>query len=300
MRQDACWLLRDELLTTARRLGLSPALVFACGALLTVACACDHPNVVHHPTPENAVPNDASLVDQESWRSIAPDARARWLRVRDRIHSTRVTWSIGSDTIGDDLFGEILSAKMDTEGRLVVLDGMNGTVRMFREPGELTGQFGDLHEGPASLRYSRAISSGRDGTIAVYLAPQRVKYFASGHDGWRLTGSADLPVTVESTCAMDDGRVFVQGDPVGGLLGDHSGLFYQVPPQADRELLPFGRPYSGNWSAAAKLSLGLVVCVNPLDHVIFAYTILPLVQAFSSETADVLWRPDQETTFKCR
>lgn len=220
---------------------------------------------------------------------MAPASRARWLQVRDRIHSTRITWSIGSDTVGDDLFGEILSARMDSDGRLVVLDSQNGTVRMFREPGELVGQFGDLYEGPTSLRYSRAISPVRDDTIAVYLAPQRVKYFVDQDSGWHLTGSADLPVTVESTCAMDDGRVFVQGNPIGGILGDHSALFYQMP-QTETALRPFGRPYSGNWSAAATLSLGLVVCFDGLDRVIFAHTLLPLVQAFSTETADVLWR----------
>ena len=287
LRQNWASFLYEQFLLLRNRPRSSWSVAVYC-MLMLMASSCERLDVVRHPTPENAPPTDALRLTRDTWSEMGEAELSSWKRVRDRIHATRIDWSIGSDATGHDLFGEILAVGIDTLGRVVVLDDQRGIVRIFDESGTLVDQFGDLGDGPAGLRTSWGFGLQRDGSIAVYLDARRVKYFAYDGGEWSLTHAAVLPMTVESVCEMYDGRVFVHG--AHDRSDDRSpALFYEAISVSDGDFRGFGRRYLGNWFAADDMSLGRLACLDVSNQIVFAHEMLPTIEAFSAETGAMQW-----------
>lgn len=223
---------------------------------------------------------------------MAPEAFAKWASDRDQLLAATAQWSVGSDTVAYEVFGDIVALDVDGNNHLIILDEQAGAVTVFDQFGAFRGRFGDLGDGPSGLRDSWTLAAHPDGTIAVYLSGGYVKYFATTRNNeWHLVKSDVLPIQVESTCRFPRGSVYVHG-----AFGTGTALFYELG-DTYGSMKPFGHRYLGDWSddlIADNLSVGTLVCFNTSNSVVFAHRGLPIIQAFSGETASVLWvsRPD--------
>ena len=87
--------------------------------------------------------------------------------------TTSVTDRMVTDTIGVDtgsenyVFGDISGADTDMNGNLLVLDGVNCTVKVFTPEGDYAGSFGGSGSGPGEFLEPLALTVLSDGGIAV-------------------------------------------------------------------------------------------------------------------------------------
>jgi hypothetical protein len=94
------------------------------------------------------------------------------------------------------LFARIAGAGFVSDGRIVVADGMSGTIRVFHSDGRFDRQMGGIGDGPGEFRYLNSLRISDPDTIVAYdsQALRRTAFLATGEllstvsftspDGW--------------------------------------------------------------------------------------------------------------------
>lgn len=94
------------------------------------------------------------------------------------------------------LFARIAGAELLSDGRIVVADGMSGTIRVFHSDGRFDRQMGGIGDGPGKFRYINSLHLFDPDTIVAYdsQALRRTAFLATGElvstvsftgsDGW--------------------------------------------------------------------------------------------------------------------
>jgi len=259
-------------------------------ALLTPACETERleEGWELHPTEENAPPPDAiALTDDSVPPGLAGELLERWVDARERLRGARTVAQIGSEEEGPELFGEIRDARVDDEGRLVVLDFQARSVRFFGPGGNYLHGFGQYGEGPLEWKTSYGLELLGPNRLAVFVGGRRAKVFVHDAGEWQLDSIVDLPVSVDDNCAFDD-RLFLQG--VLGRPPDKHTLFYEVSDLGSPDAVPHGRGYQdGFFLVRDGISEGQIACIPALNRVVFAFQYLSSVRSYSAGSSDVLW-----------
>ena len=258
--------------------------------LFAVACETETVNSGEqlHPTEQNAPPSDAIALTSDSVPpGLARDRRELWLGARERLMRARTIAHFGSEDEGPELFGKVKDARVDQEGRLVVLDEQTSEVRVFAPDGTYLHGFGKFGDGPLEMRQTRGLELLGPNRLAVYYTLGKAKVFARTAGQWQLESIVTLPVTVEDNCTFPD-RIFLHGI-ILRPRGDPT-LFYEMGQLGDTAPARYGRGYQDDlWMVRDILSFGEIACVPALSQVVFAFQLLPLVRSYSAETGDVLW-----------
>ena len=259
-------------------------------ALLAPACETERlePGWELHPTEENAPPPDAvALTDDSVPPGLAGEPLERWLDARERLRGARTIARIGSEEEGPQLFGDIRDARVDQEGRLVVLDYQARSVRFFGPGGDYLHGFGEYGEGPMEWKTAYGLELLGPSRLAVFVGGRRAKVFVHGTGEWQLDSIVNLPVSVDDNCAFED-RLFLQG--VIGRPPDEHALFYEMSDLGSPDAVPYGRGYQdGFFMVRDGISEGQIACVPALNQVVFAFQFLSSVRSYSAGSGGVLW-----------
>ncbi len=261
-------------------------------SMITLLLACEterlEPGWELHPTEENAPPPGAvALTDDAVPPGLSGDPLERWLGARERLRGTRTVARIGSEEEGPELFGDIRDARVDQEGRLVVLDRQARSVRFFGPGGNYLHGFGKYGEGPIEWQTSYGLQLLGPNRLAVFLGGRRAKIFAHETGEWQLDSIVNVPVSVDDNCASRD-RLFLHG--VTWQSPDEHTLIYEMSELGSPNPVPHGRGYQDvSFWVRAGLSQGQIACVPALDQVVFAFQLLPSVRSYSAGSGDVLW-----------
>ena len=250
-----------------------------------------------HPTEENALPPDAiALTDDPEPPGLAGERLDRWLAARERVMGARTVATVGSNEEGPELFGEIADAKVDEEGKLVVLDEQAAAVRVFGPDGTYLHGFGRKGEGPLEMIQPLGLELLGADRLVVYHGIQ-AKVFSRPQDEWQLDSIVSLPTRVEANCAFPD-RFFLHGTvhmstnqrPDAVRVLDDYTLFYEVAALGDPPRVTYGGAYKdASWMIRSRLSMGKIACVPEVSQVVYAVDSRPLVRSYSATTGDVGW-----------
>lgn len=278
--------------------------------LLAAACETDlsEARFRSHPTEENALPPDAiALTDDPEPPGLAGEQLDQWLAARERVTGALTVAMVGSNEEGPELFGEISDARVDEEGRLVVLDKQAATVRVFGPDGTYLHGFGREGEGPLEMLQPRGLEILSADRLAVYHSFE-AKLFSRPQDEWQLDSIVSVPTVVEDNCAFPD-RFFHQGTthmstnqrPDAVRVLDDYTLFYEVGSLGDPPRVTYGGAYrDASWMIRHHLSKRRIACVPAFSQVVYAFQIRPLVRSYSTATGNVRWSAYPENYVQIR
>ncbi len=259
-------------------------------ALLAPACETERLELGWelHPTEENAPPPDAiALTDDTVPPSLSGGPLERWLNARERLTGARTVARFGSEEEGPELFGEVRDARVDQDGRLVVLDYQARSVRFFGPGGDYLHGFGEYGEGPMEWKTAYGLELLGPNRLAVFVGGRRAKVFVHEAGEWQLDSIVGLPVSMNDNCALGD-RLFLHG--FLARPADEHTLFYEISALGSPNIVRHGRGYQDDFfMVRAGLSEGGIACVPALDQVVFAFQMLPSVRSYSGASGELLW-----------
>lgn len=186
-----------------------------------------------------------------------------------------------------DILGEIADGRVDRFGRVLVLDRLNPSIRVF-DPisSRLTEVVGRGGIGPGEFQNPQALISLPSGRLLVLNALRRVSEFRVDSDSIAFRRSFQVNLEFLDGCSAEGKLVFHALNPAGrralhvfDVDGDSLYSFGAVY-ETDNDIL---------WS---QLAVGKVAC-GPEGRVIYAPQNLPRVQAYSVG-GELLWQVDME------
>lgn len=273
------------------------ALALYCGA---VTPACERsPNIVWHPTAENAPSPSASLISGDPIpERLSATALASWRRDGDLLLQARTVMSVGDNDAGPALFGHISHAQVSSDGDLFIFDDQLQRLRRFASDGTYIDEFGGLGDGPTEFRFATGFVLLAGGAVAV-LDRSRLRLFAHDGDQWAFLRFVGLPTPdAHDACTPDGATLFVAGP--GSESEDEQVSAYpnihgvSVPEGTMRSL---GMGYRADAAALRwDLSSGPIACPSPHSTGVlaFAFSLIPVVRAYDRGSGELIWESEIE------
>ena len=286
-----CWMsLRASVWTRV----VIPAL--CCGGIAS-ACERSSPNIVWHPTAENAPSQSASVISGDSIpERLSATALAAWRRDRDLVLHAGTVVSVGDNHVGPTLFGHIAHAQISSDGDLFIFDDQLQRLGRFASDGSYVDKLGGLGDGPMEFRYATGFVLLKDGGVAV-LDRSRLRLFAHDGDQWQFLRFARLPTPeAHDACTSDGATLFVSGP---GSESDHQ--LASAYPNIHGVLVPdgtmqsFGMGYRADAAALRwDLSSGPIACPSPHNTGVlaFAFGLIPLVRTYDHGSQELIWESE--------
>lgn len=179
------------------------------------------------------------------------------------------------DSVGGvDTFGSIDAAVTLADGSIVVIDGMNGLVRLLRD-GEEVDASGGPGDGPREFRMIRHLAAfGGDSILVLDQARHRLAILRAERDSLVWAGDTLIPIPAEDLCTLR-GRLFFAGGYESAIL--HEGSL-------DGQILrSFGSPEGPDYLSQALSSVGVLACSAEADALAFVSETLGIVRIFSPD-----------------
>ena len=214
---------------------------------------------------------------------MTPAAADQWQVQRRAILDARAGPTIGTlSGTGVDVLGGQLDAALASDGRVYILDGLNGRILVVDSAGTILTAFGRHGDGPDDFRHPAAIAVEDDWlAVAQYGGVKLFQRTAAGHEFRELLRG----YSPRSLCFLGDRRVL--GTSVD--LASATTIREYVGETDETSPLAFGRGYTyGGIRAASALARGRMACTTDASRVVYAHTYLPLLEAFSPK-GELLW-----------
>jgi hypothetical protein len=175
---------------------------------------------------------------------------------------------------GVDTFGSIDAAVTLDEGGIVVVDGMNGLVRLLRDGAEIDAS-GGPGDGPREFRMIRHLAAfGGDSVLVLDQARHRLSILRADRDSLVWAGDTLIPIPAEDLCTLR-GRLFFAGGYNSAIL--HEGSL-------DGQIVSsFGSPEGADFLSQALSSVGTLACSADADALAFVSETLGIVRVFSPD-----------------
>ncbi len=181
----------------------------------------------------------------------------------------------------DEMFGEVTDVVQAIDGKVYVLDALNGTIKIYDRQARFVGSFGRPGNGPNELFYPVALDLSGDSLLLVAQKNRVVKTF-SIDDAPRIeeTAAFTLDFNPEDLCLMK-GEIYVRGyraDSTG------PGSVIHVYDLQGKEIRAFGEPYESEHAMMQRLlsAGGSVVCQASGRVVVTSYKYLPFIRAYTT------------------
>lgn len=187
----------------------------------------------------------------------------------------RAEFTIGSD----ETFGSIDGFALIPPDRLVVADGLDGTLSLY-DQGQLEDQVGGLGEGPEEFRSLGSVAVVSSDSLLV-LDQSRFKltlFRVHSHSLERIR-TLELPVSVRGFCMLGR-RLFV--------LGSHGGYLLHEVTFDGKLLASFGAVEGSTPLETALHSIGKVACSGEAAAIAFAKSTIGELRIFSSDGTPVM------------
>lgn len=195
---------RSMILSTLRRALLALALA-------SLACGGEGAREVVHPLAEELLSNSDSVQLRLLTSSDTPTAGLRG--ALSTFDSTRAIGVLGGTDSTDYLFGELVDAEVDRDGKVLLLDAQFGHLRIFSPDLKPVQVLGKLGKGPGEFVGPKTLIWLSPDEIGVFdPKAARIERFRNNGVNYEPSGTLNLysmPITYE-TCGAD-GRVFAQG-----------------------------------------------------------------------------------------
>lgn len=171
-----------------------------------------------------------------------------------------------------DSFGSVDAAVTLSDGGTVVIDGMNGLVRLLRDGVQIDAS-GGPGDGPKEFRMIRRAALGRgDSVIVLDQARHRLAVLRADRDSLAWAGDTVLPLPVADFCTIG-GRLFFAAQ--GGAWILHEGT-------TDGQVLTsFGGPEGDDLLSQALSGVGTLACSADAQELAFVSMTLGIARIFS-------------------
>ncbi|MDQ7041815.1 MAG: 6-bladed beta-propeller [Rhodothermus sp.] len=189
----------------------------ALGALLLLAsCRPQQPGDTLHPLLDRVQGSFDWVLTREARHQRAPDA---WPFVQ-QLTQARVVQILGTYLEGapEHLFGRVIDAAFDPQGRIAVLDRANGEVRFFDPAGRFLFKVGRAGEGPGEFDRPERLAFDGQGRLYVLDGGRRIQRFRPANDTLFVLDHTyalfeQLDASVQGFCLIDD-TLYVRTTPL--------------------------------------------------------------------------------------
>ena len=182
-----------------------------------LGAGCDRsPNIVWHPTTENAPPDNASLIGPDSVPAALSSVPLKaWLRDRDLILGASASVQIGPSGSSHEVFSHVADARVSDAGDIFIFDDDVQELRRFGPDGTYIDRLGGVGDGPTEFRYATGFILLGDGNVAV-LDRTRLRLFKRVDDSWEFLRFVPVP-TLEAgdACTFGGETLFLAGPAAG-------------------------------------------------------------------------------------
>lgn len=263
-----------------------------------LASACERsPNIVWHPTAENAPSPSASVISGDSIpERLSATALANWRRDRDLLLQARTVLSVGDDQAGPTLFGHISDAQVSSDGDLFVFDDQMQRLGRFASDGTYIDEFGGVGDGPTEFRYATGFILLRGGAVAV-LDRSRLRLFTHDGDQWQFLRFVRLLTPdAHDACTADGATLFVSG-PGSESDGEQDSAYPNIHGVSvpDGTMQSLGMGYRADAAALRwDLSSGPIACpsLHNTGVLLFAFGLIPVVRAYDRGSGELVWESE--------
>lgn len=199
---------------------------------------------------------------------------------------------IGSlDGAPEQVFGEIVDAALDSQGRMIVLDSRYNNLRLYDRTGRFISAAGRPGAGPGEFQSPAALALHGDTSVWVLdRRAARVSHFRLQPDGFRFIRSFQVRVSADDLCAMG-GSLYVYG-----LSAEQNETIHRYT-TTGKEAGAFGVVYTApNPLVRGQLLMGRLTCAEADGLVLAMANFLPEIRAYAAD-GTLRWRavlPDHQ------
>jgi len=256
--------------------------------LCCAALGCDPGQVgdTFHPDPQAVRDMEANATASIRPDTMPPTAMdeqtaSRWRAVRRAILDARPGPVLGTpDDDGPTVFGGRVAATLDDDGRLHVLDGLNGRVVEFDSHGRFVSEFGRTGDGPMEFRNPRDIDA-RDEMLFITQD--------GGVKAVRWSNGEYLPMELFRMTTPLLAICLLDGSMFGNLPRRPNAPLQRYDYHTQRSESSFGRGFaSGPDPVRVRFSSGPVACVGESNRLVHGMRHLPTVTGYTPQ-GDVVW-----------
>ena len=270
--------------------GTRTACALAVVSISMSACEAVPPDVTVHPTPENALAEPVMVTSDSVPEGLLDPERSRWIAARDRILSSELMLSLGSEERGPELFSQVRAARLDGHGRVYVLDDQTQEIRVFSAEGEHVTTFGGIGDGPDEMRSALDMSVSNDGRTVWALGLGWYKVFSQREDGlYGGSGQSQIGLPGRGfSCKLGEDRMVLSGTQ--SAAPEHILHEVAMGDSTMDVVRSFGASYQST-SSLVRMSMSVMgpVACDPIRRVVaHAFETLPYVRAFGPSGA-MLW-----------
>jgi len=261
-----------------------------------LGAACDRsPNIVWHPTAENAPPDNTSLIGPDSVPAALSSVPLKaWLSDRNLILGASASVQVGPSGSSHEVFSHVADARVSAAGDIFIFDEDVQELRRFSPDGTYLDTLGGVGDGPTEFRYATGFILLEDGNVAV-LDRTRLRLFERVSGAWEFLRFVPMP-TLEAgdACTFGDETLFLAGPAAGSDVDipDATDSFPNIHSvdTSDDSWVSFGSGYLAQAAIVRwDMSTGPIACAQRNNTIVFGFALTPLIRAYGRDSGSLLW-----------